>query len=161
MQKTAGHGAIFRDLPCVRLAWVGSRGSRWASSVVSPVGTISSAAVAPARDLFVLLRHLREAVLPQAFCPGAMPLGRGLGLILAQLLGILRRHVRPLEERRGASRAGLCSATAGLAGPAPLSVYTLTGVRSWPDPLRDAHSGSGAADFAVTHNPLIQGCGRV
>src|SRR5262247_1372424 len=119
MQKTAGHGAIFRDLPpCARLAWVGSRGSRWASSVVSPVGALFRLLLPRPldglRDLFVLLRHPREAVLPQASCPGSMPLRCSLGLILAQLLGVLGRHVRPLEERRGASRAGLCSATAGL-----------------------------------------------
>jgi hypothetical protein len=32
----------------------------------------------------------------------------------------------PLEEQRGANRAGLCSATAG---PAPASVYTVTSVK--------------------------------
>jgi hypothetical protein len=35
------------------------------------------------RDLLVLFGHLREAVLPQGFRAGAMPLRRGLDIILA------------------------------------------------------------------------------
>jgi hypothetical protein len=51
------------------------------------------------RELFVLFRHLREAVLPQAFRPSPVPLRRLHGSILVQLLGaVVGRHFPPLEN---------------------------------------------------------------
>src|SRR5262245_10411909 len=84
-------------------------------------------------DLLVLQRHLHETVLAQTLRSSPVPRRRRLRIGFAQLLGlILGRHFAPLEEQRGASRAGLCSATAGLAGPAPASAYTVTDIGSRP-----------------------------
>src|SRR5215470_10281762 len=48
------------------------------------------------RDLLVFFRHLGEAVPSQILRPSSMPLRHRLGIILAQLLGIvLDRHVLP------------------------------------------------------------------
>jgi hypothetical protein len=45
------------------------------------------------RELFVLFRHLREVVLPQAFRPSSVPIRRLHGSILVQLLGaVVGRH---------------------------------------------------------------------
>ena len=70
------------------------------------------------RDLLVLLRHLREAVFPQAFRPRPVPLRRRLRIILAQLLGlVLARHFASL--RSGAGHAERASARQRLASLAP------------------------------------------
>jgi hypothetical protein len=51
------------------------------------------------RDLLVLFRHLREAILPQAFRPTPVSLGRLHGSILVQLLGaVIGRHFPPSPE---------------------------------------------------------------
>jgi hypothetical protein len=50
------------------------------------------------RDLFVLLRHLRETVVPQAVCPLPVPLPCRLGIILARFLGIVIGHLYALVE---------------------------------------------------------------
>jgi hypothetical protein len=78
-------------------------------------------------DLLVLLRHLREAVLPQALGPGAVPLRR---LLLARLLRlVLGRHRLP--SRGGGAGACVPSGNeaarrcpGGGRSPAPASVYT-------------------------------------
>jgi hypothetical protein len=76
-------------------------------------------------DLFVLFGHLGEAVLPQALRARPVLLRCLPEIILARLLGlVLGRHLLLSRMWHGANRAGLCSATAGLAGPAPPSVYT-------------------------------------
>ena len=50
------------------------------------------------RELFVLFRHLREAVLPQAFRPSPVPIRRLHGSILVQLLGaVVGRHFPPVR----------------------------------------------------------------
>ena len=70
------------------------------------------------RDLLVLLRHLREAVFPQAFRPRPVPLRRRLRIILAQLLGlVLARHFASL--RSGAAQPARASSSSY--GPPPFA----------------------------------------
>src|SRR5262249_49297871 len=97
-------------------------------------------------DLLVLLGHLREAVLPQALRPGAVPLRR---FLLARLLRlVLGRHRLP---SRGGG-AGACVPSGNVAAqrcpgggrsPAPASVYT----KSCPLSSLGGERGTQAVEF--------------
>jgi hypothetical protein len=79
-----------------------------ASCAIGALFRLLPAALDHLRDLLVLFRHFREALLPQAFRPRPMPLRRLLARILAIVLG---RHILPLFEgvARGPPSGAMCS----------------------------------------------------